>query len=193
MNFETENYHSVDPSEFELEQGEEIESQESVPPGSFERGFVWESKWETVNEAERAVTESLEALGWPEDKTEDFALAVREAVTNAVMHGNLGIGRNEDESLEEYDARCRAAEQGPDGEKKVNMEIYANERGVKVVITDEGDFIAELKPILSEEGDERVMMPSGKGMGIIVDKCDGVETGKGQLTLIKYRDSKAVE
>jgi antitoxin (DNA-binding transcriptional repressor) of toxin-antitoxin stability system len=73
------------------------------------------------------------------------------------------------------------------------MEIYANERGVKVVITDEGDFIAELKPILSEEGDERVMMPSGKGMGIIVDKCDGVETGKGQLTLIKYRDSKAVE
>jgi anti-sigma regulatory factor (Ser/Thr protein kinase) len=201
MNFGAENYNSVDPidpSEFELEQqGRELEQineqPEPAPAGSFERGFVWDSTLETIDGAEHAVMESLEALHWPEDKIEDFALAVREAVTNAVIHGNLGIRRNEGEPLDAYDARWRAAEQGPDGAKKVNMEIDANERGVKVVITDEGDFIAEPKPVFDSEGEERVMMPSGKGMGIIVDKCDAVEAGKGQLTLIKYRDNKATE
>jgi anti-sigma regulatory factor (Ser/Thr protein kinase) len=198
MSFES-GYHdpidSVDPSEFELEQqGRELEQTHEQPEaalaGSFERGFVWDSHLETINEAERAVTESLEALHWPEGEIEDFVPAVREAVTNAVIHGNLGMRRNDDESLEEYDARWRAAEQSSDGAKKVNMEIYASVGGIKVVVTDEGKFIAEVKPVPDAEGDERVMMPSGKGMRIIVDKCDAVVAAPGQLTLIKYRNGQ---
>ncbi|MDR3582037.1 MAG: ATP-binding protein [Candidatus Pacebacteria bacterium] len=186
MSFE---YHdSVDPSEFELEQGQEQEQAEPEQAGSFERGFVWDSGLEAVDEAEEKVRESLAALNWPEEKIDDVALAAREAVANAVIHGNLGIQHMDGETPDSYDARWRAASQGEGGDKKVNLEIYASEKEVRVVVTDEGNFVAAPEPVPDPENEGRGMMPSGRGIGIIVEKCDAVEAAPGQLTLIKYRD-----
>ena len=178
----------------EQEQKPVQEQPEVSHVGSFERGFVWESNLDAINEAEVRTRESLEALHWPQDTIDDFALAVREAVTNAVIHGNLGLQRSEDETLVAYDEKRDIAMRSESGKNKVNMEIYASEREIKVVVTDEGDFVAEPKQISDEEGGEdRTMMPSGRGLRIIVGACDEVESAPGQLTLIKYRDGKPKE
>jgi len=194
MAFEYQDF-SVDPSEYELEHdGQEPGSPEPAPVGSFERGFVGDSNLETIDNAETVVRESLgtEDLKWPADKIEDIALAVREAVANAVIHGNLEVHHKKGETLEDYDERWRAAAQGENGAKKVNMEIYASERAVRVVVTDEGNFVAEPEPVPDAESDERVMMPSGRGIMTIVGNCDAVESAPGQLTMTWYRDGKEI-
>jgi anti-sigma regulatory factor (Ser/Thr protein kinase) len=181
--------------EQEQEQKPAQEQPEASHVGSFERGFVWESNLDAINEAEMRTRESCEALHWPEEKNEEFSLAVREAVTNAVIHGNLDIRRNDGETLAAYDERRDVAMRSEGGKKKVNVEIYAKEREIRVVVTDEGNFVAELRPVSDVEGndDERTMMPSGRGLEIILNGCDAVESAPGQLTLIKYRDGKPKE
>jgi anti-sigma regulatory factor (Ser/Thr protein kinase) len=188
-----EDFSAVDWPEQEQEQEQKPaqEQSEILHVGSFERGFVWESNLEAINEAEIRTRESCEALHWPEDKTEEFSFAVREAVANAVIHGNIGIRRNEGETLDAYDERRDAAMRGEGGKKKVNVEIYARESEMKAVVKDEGNFVAELRQASDVEGDEeQTMVPSGRGLRIILNGCDEVESAPGQLTLIKYRDGK---
>ncbi len=164
----------------------EQEQPEISQAASFERGFAWDSKLETVNEAEEKVRESLEALNWSKNEIEDIASAVRNAAENAVIH-NLGIRKN---GYKEFDAAIAAAEHGENGTKKVNMEIYASEREIKVVVTDEGDFLAEPKPVPGSASEDRSMMPGENDIDEILQKCDAIETAPGQITLIKYRGGR---
>ncbi len=80
--------------------------------------------------------------------------------------------------------------EGESGKKRVNMEIYASEREVKVAVKDEGGFIAEPNSVSDFVGETPSLVPSGRGLKIIFDGCDDVESGPGRIVLIKYRDGR---
>lgn len=132
----------------------------------------FESKLETVDEAERIVTDLAKELGFDEDAIMQLSLAVHESVLNAIVHGNR------------YD---RA--------KKVTLNVETAADQIIVTVTDEGEgFDPEKVP--DPLAPENLLKPSGRGLLLIRASVDEVELRRRQprgmeVRMVKYRNPKS--
>lgn len=175
---------------------ENLASPESVPqenlPGGFETDFTFESDLKAPVEAMDRVERCLDELGWPKEEADPFLNAVEEAVTNAVVHNNLGIRHEEGEDLEVYTERIRNAAQGPDGKKKIELGIVVQMNEVVVRIKDEGQYVMEVEGHADPTTGERIFLPHGRGQFLIFNGCDEVMSYPGEMVLIKRRGGRDV-
>lgn len=130
-----------------------------------------ESSLDTVESIENRVLELAQQCGLPEEDAYQLGYAVREAVVNAVVHGNR------------YSAN-----------KKVHLLIRKQGSTLEIVVEDEGQGFDEQK-----QGDplaeENLLAQSGRGLMIIrafVDEVDIVRTEAGgtRVAMRKFLPAK---
>lgn len=126
-----------------------------------------ESALESVDDAEGAVLGVAGEIGFEEDDLHRIGMAVREAMVNAVVHGNR------------YNAR-----------KKVKLRVLRGNDHLVVVINDEGEGFdwSEVPDPLS---DENLLRHSGRGLLLIKEFMDQAEVHKVQplgteVRMVKY-------
>jgi serine/threonine-protein kinase RsbW len=134
-------------------------------PGTMETSF--ESNLESVDSAETMAVDAAKGLGMGEDACMDLGLAVREAMVNAVAHGN------------KYDAG-----------KRVRFILEPSSDSLRITIVDEGEGFDPNRVPDPTEG-ENLLRGSGRGLLLIqtfvdefaVRKASG---GGAEVTMVKY-------
>ena len=109
------------------------------------------SRIEAVNEAAAAVARILEHLGADEQLLFGIDMAIREAVTNAVVHGN-----KQDES------------------KQVRVAIKGSPEGIEINVHDEGTGFNPTE-VPDPTAAENIMKTSGRGIFFMRNFVDEVE------------------
>ena len=132
-----------------------------------------ESTLDSVNKAEEMADQVAARAGIDEDTRSGVSMAVREAMINAVLHGNA------------YDAN-----------KRVNLSFEQNEKELKVVISDEGrGFVPDEVP--DPLAPENLLKTSGRGIFLIRAFMDEVRFRKldpgTEITLIKRLQSSDLD
>jgi serine/threonine-protein kinase RsbW len=127
--------------------------------------YHMESTLDSVNKAEDMASQMAEQAGLDEDTRDGFSMAVREAIINAVLHGNA------------YDPA-----------KRVNLSFEQNGRELTVTISDEGTgFIPDEVP--DPLAPENLLKQSGRGIFLMRAFMDEVRFRKlepgTEITLIK--------
>ncbi len=126
-----------------------------------------ESTLDSVDAAELRATEAASALGLPDEETFRFGYAVREAMVNAVVHGNR------------YSAN-----------KRVHFVLVRKAQTLEVAITDEGDGF-QLEMQSDPLAEENLLNQSGRGLTLIRAFTDEFEVGpapsKGTLARLVKR------
>lgn len=131
-----------------------------------------ESSLDAVNEAERTAEQYADRVGFDEETQSSIAMAVREAVVNAVLHGNA------------YDRN-----------KQVKVAFDVTEQDLIVTVADQGSGVNpdELPDPLSPEN---ILRGSGRGIFLIrafMDEVNFRQLHPGtELTLIKHRTPPGV-
>ena len=131
------------------------------------REFILGSTLHSVDVAERLVRIMCERAGYTERQCEEIALAVRETVANAVLHGNS----------------C-------DATKKVTLAAELKDSGVVISVRDEGKgFDPAL--VLDPLDPRNLFQESGRGIFLIKTLMDEVilqcAAGGTEVTMVKYR------
>ena len=127
-----------------------------------------ESTLGSVDEAERAAEQFAERAGFDEDTRGSIAMAVREAVVNAVLHGNA------------YDRN-----------KQVTVSFETNSEDLLVKVADQG---VGLNPETLPDplAPENILRGSGRGIFLIrafMDEVNFRQLHPGtELTLVKHRN-----
>jgi serine/threonine-protein kinase RsbW len=130
---------------------------------------VWlESSLESVDAAEARVLEIAQLAQFDEEDLHKIGMAVREAMVNAVVHGNR------------YNAR-----------KKVHLEVAKGEDRLQVSISDQGEGF-DPKSVPDPLAEENLLRQSGRGillMRAFVDEFSiGPAASQGtRITLTKKR------
>lgn len=130
--------------------------------------FSWHSRIEAVNEAASAVARILSDLGTSDDVNFAVDMAVREAVTNAVVHGN---------KLDES--------------KLVELHVQTSPESIEIMIGDQGaGFSPEDVP--DPTAQENILKTSGRGIFFMRNFMDEVEwfigpNGGTKVRLMKRR------
>ena len=123
------------------------------PRGSATRSLQTDldSTLESVDEAENLVLKAAEESGFNEEDLHKIGMAVREAMVNAVVHGNR------------YNLK-----------KKVKLEVQVDDAALEIVITDQGEGFeaTELPDPLAEEN---LLRQSGRGLLLIKAFVDRFE------------------
>jgi serine/threonine-protein kinase RsbW len=125
-----------------------------------------DSTLETVDNAEQTASRIAAESGFGEDEVMQIAMAVREGVVNAVLHGNA------------YDP-----------EKKVDLEFERTAKDLVITIRDQGKGL-DLGKIPDPLAPENLLKTSGRGIFLIRSFMDVVEihpskTGT-EIKLIKH-------
>jgi serine/threonine-protein kinase RsbW len=130
--------------------------------------ILLESTLDSVDSAEALVLKIAREIGFEEDDLHDLGMAVREAMVNAVVHGNR------------YNLK-----------KKVHLSVGQGTDRVSIQITDEGEGFerTELPDPLAEEN---LLRQSGRGLLLIqafVDEfhMERVPPLGTQIRMVKYR------
>lgn len=128
---------------------------------------VLDSALESVDDAEGAVLGVAGEIGFEEDDLHRIGMAVREAMVNAVVHGNR------------YNAR-----------KKVKLRVLRGEDRLVVVIHDEGEGF-EMSDVPDPLSDENLLRHSGRGLLLIKEFMDHAEVHKAEprgteVRMVKY-------
>jgi len=119
-----------------------------------------------------------------------IGVALHEALTNAILHGNLGLSSDlrETDEKEYYRLAVERRTQPPWSERRVNVGVTLTEHEAVFVISDEGDgFDPEVLPDPTDPANlERV---SGRGLLLIQTFMDRVEHNErgNQITMVKHR------
>lgn len=126
-----------------------------------------DSTLDSVDAAEETVGKAAASLGFDEDDLHKIGMAVREAMVNAVVHGNR------------YNAR-----------KKVHLRVSAGPDRLTILIGDEGDGF-DFENLPDPLAQENLLRHSGRGLLLIQAFMDEFEIGprspKGtQLRIVKY-------
>ena len=126
-----------------------------------------ESNLDSVDAAEKLVLQAASELGFDEDALHEIGMAVREAMVNAVVHGNR------------YNFN-----------KKVHLKIDKNPDSLGIQITDEGEGF-EQTGIPDPLAEENLLRQSGRGlllMKAFVDEfqMDRVPPLGTQVRMVKY-------
>jgi serine/threonine-protein kinase RsbW len=131
---------------------------ESANSGFVDIDRFLESSLDTVESTENQVLELAQQRGLPEEDAYQLGYAVREAMVNAVVHGN-----------------------GYSANKRVHLTVKNKDGHIEIVIEDEGQGFDE-----QVQGDplatENLLAQSGRGLMIIrafVDEVDIVKTQTG--------------
>ena len=117
-------------------------------------------------------------------------VALHEALTNAILHGNLGLSSElrETEEKEYYRLAVERKTQPPWSERRVHIRVTLNGQEAVFVVRDEGEgFDPELLPDPTDPSNlERV---SGRGLLLIQTFMDHVEHNErgNQITMVKRR------
>ncbi len=155
--------------------------------GGFDVDFSFESDISAPVEAMDKVARCMRDLNWPEDETDAFTGAVKEAVTNAVVHSNLDIRHEEGEDVETYTRRIREASGGDSGRKKVEVTVEARMNDIVVKVKDEGTYVMEIDTHDDPTSSGRLYLPHGREQFLIFSGCDEVMSYPGEVVLIKHR------
>jgi len=126
-----------------------------------------ESNLASVDSAEALAVDAAKSLGMDEDACMDLGLAVREAMVNAVAHGN------------KYSS-----------EKKVRYSLESKANALRIVISDEGEGFDPNRVPDPTQGDN-LMRGSGRGLLLIQTFVDEFEVkkasgGGAEVVLVKY-------
>lgn len=112
-----------------------------------------ESTLDSVDRAEEMVVAQAEKVGLSEEETFRLGYAVREAMVNAVVHGN------------HYSAN-----------KSVHFQVLRSDTGVEVRIRDEGaGYVPD--PQVNPLAEENLLNQSGRGLTLIRAFVDNFEVG----------------
>jgi serine/threonine-protein kinase RsbW len=133
---------------------------------------VWlDSSLDSVDDAESRVLQIAEDVRFEEEDLHKLGMAVREAMVNAVVHGNR------------YNAR-----------KRVHLEVSQEDDRLRISITDEGEGF-DPKSLPDPLAAENLLRQSGRGILLIQAFVDEFliqpATPQGtRMTLVKYRGGK---
>ena len=132
---------------------------------------VLDSGLESADEAENLALEAARQLGFSEEDLHKIGMAVREAVVNAVVHGNR------------YNAR-----------KKVRLQIAGDEDRLTVMVSDEGQGF-ELEALPDPVAASNILQQSGRGIYLIRAFMDEFEVRRlapagTEVKLVKYTRHK---
>jgi serine/threonine-protein kinase RsbW len=130
-----------------------------------------DSTLESVDRAEELTLEEAEKAGISEDDLHKIAMAVRESMVNAVVHGNR------------YNAH-----------KKVHLSVSKGPHEFVVKIADEGEGF-DYKGLPDPLADENLLRHSGRGIFLIKAFMDDFKVRRldpagTEVTLVKYLVSK---
>lgn len=129
---------------------------------------VLESTLDSVDVAEELVLQKAAETGFPEEELHKIGMAVREAMVNAVVHGNR---YNEN--------------------KRVHLGVEQADKGLEITITDEGEgFEPTDQP--DPLAEENLLRQSGRGLLIMKAFVDEFRIRSApplgtEIQLIKYR------
>ena len=140
-----------------------------------------------VDKAGEVFGEKLAQAGWQDHADfEWFKTGFREALINAIVHGNLEI-KNKLEGENWQEAALRVQEESPT-QKKVYVSLDIKPDSIIVTIRDEGNGFTtqDLTDPTSEEG---VLKPSGRGFTFMKNFFDEVRHNDigNEVTMIKRR------
>ncbi len=155
-------------------EGQSFENKEKA----FEGEFSFESKRQTIEDAVQIAEEQLQIYGWPEEEINKFRTAMYEAVTNAVVHGNLEVFKENAEDNEILD-RILAAEKTEKSSKKVEIKFHITAEKAEAEIVDEGTFAPP--PEMTAEFRESDLSTNGRGLKFIFVNMTGVEWSPGRI------------
>jgi serine/threonine-protein kinase RsbW len=102
--------------------------------------LLLESTLSSVDRAEESATALARSLGMDEDQQHEVGVAVREAMVNAVVHGNK-----------------------QDTAKRVGFSLAAANGSLTVVVEDEGEGL-DLDRVADPTREENLLRPSGRGL-----------------------------
>lgn len=131
--------------------------------------IAYESTLDSVDAAEALVLKMADEAGYGEDVLHRVGMAVREAMVNAVVHGNR------------YNLR-----------KKVYISVQADPEELHITITDEGEGF-EMKELPDPLAEENLLRQSGRGLLLIQAFVDSFEMRKAEPprgTEVKLKISK---
>lgn len=132
----------------------------------------YQSTLESVDEAEALVLRVAEEAGFEEEDLHKLGMAVREAMVNAVVHGNR------------YNLR-----------KKVHVKLAAGDETLRLTITDEGEGF-DLSDLPDPLAEENLLRQSGRGLLLIQAFVDEFSMHKAkpplgtEVTLVVHRKKK---
>lgn len=150
--------------------------------------WVLESHISEADPIAQAMVKRLTEAGWTEDEIGQFDVAISEAVTNAIIHGNFGIERKEDETSDAYRDRFTAADESPENVKKVTIGIALSTDSVTVTVEDEGKKLIDRDVLPDPTAPEGLLKPGGRGMRTILNRCDEVDLSvPGKVVMKKYK------
>jgi serine/threonine-protein kinase RsbW len=132
-----------------------------------------ESTLESVDVAERTATSTATQIGFSEDQVYQVSMAVREAMVNAVLHGNR------------YDPQ-----------KRVELTLERSDRNLVVSVRDQGEGL-DVQKIPDPLAPENLLKQSGRGIFLMRAFMDEVQVNSSssgtEIILIKNLGGDAVE
>lgn len=141
---------------------------------------------DTESTLEKLWSEAKER-GWSEEEAHDFVeVAFREALANAIIHGNLGLEKTPEIEESTWVQLVRETAMASDKKVMVDVEVSTNE--IRISIKDEGKgFESEQVANPTAEG---LMRNSGRGLLLIRAYSDEMELSEGgtRITLVKRRN-----
>jgi serine/threonine-protein kinase RsbW len=126
-----------------------------------------DSTLQSADDAEAMVMQEAQRLGFDEEEQHQVAMAVRECMVNAVVHGNR------------YSKK-----------KKVHLDIERSERSLTVTVGDEGEGF-DLSSLPDPLSPENLLRQSGRGILLIRAFMDEFDLhprpgGGTEVRLVKY-------
>jgi len=124
-----------------------------------------------INDAVQEVMQVIGDVACPEDDRANLEIALREALANAVIHGNKNAA-----------------------DKRVLLRCYAETGGggVLIAVRDQGDgFDPEGVP--DPRSAERIFLAHGRGIFLMRELMDHVEHRKGGREVVLYKSSEPAE
>jgi serine/threonine-protein kinase RsbW len=126
-----------------------------------------ESRIENIDLVQVVVEESLKRLSLTGDSSQRVGIAVREAVANAIRHGNL-----------------------EDPEKRVEVDFAVEDGEVVIVVQDQGEGFDPGK-VRDPVAEENLLRPNGRGILFMRSFMDSIEysfqPGEGTRVILRKR------
>lgn len=127
----------------------------------------FDSSLESVDAAEEVVIEIAKSIGFDEDGVHELGMAIREAMVNAVVHGNR------------YSLL-----------RKVHFKVAGTKKSIEITITDQGEGF-EPETVANPLDQDNLLKQSGRGILLIQSFVDEVKIRRVQphgteVVMIKF-------
>jgi len=143
-----------------------------------------------IDVAEEQLGQLMQKYDWSDDFSKTKIItAFREAIINAVFHGNYGVSKVGDMGLDEV-AKQKIAAEGADkipGEVKVEVKI--NKDFLEITVQDFGQGF-DLVKIADPLAEENLYKTSGRGMLMMQDAFDEIKHGGPRNQIVTLRKNR---